>query len=138
MGRGSDCHLAAAAHLVEGDSELLSSAIENVLRNAIRHTAYGTTVCVRMTLSDDKVRLAVSDNGPGVPEDSISKIFDPFFRVQKGRETQSGGIGLGLTIADRAIRLHGGRILPQNRPEGGLEMAILIPSVLPAPIVNYS
>lgn len=124
--------------LVEGDSELLSSAIENVLRNAIRHTAYGTTVCVRMTLSDDKVRLAVSDNGPGVPEDSISKIFDPFFRVQKGRETQSGGIGLGLTIADRAIRLHGGRILPQNRPEGGLEMAILIPSVLPAPIVNYS
>ena len=116
--------------LVEGDSELLSSAIENVLRNAIRHTGLGTTVCVRMALGNDQVRLDVSDEGPGIPEDSISKIFDPFFRVQKGREAQSGGIGLGLTIADRAIRLHGGRILPQNRPEGGLEMAILIPNTI--------
>jgi two-component system, OmpR family, sensor histidine kinase CpxA len=75
------------------------------------------------------VELSISDHGPGVPEDQLPRIFDPFYRVQKGREMQSGGIGLGLTIAHRAVRLHGGKIAPRNRPQGGLEMAISLPQV---------
>ena len=116
--------------MLEGDPELLASAIENVVRNAIRHTATGTAVDVRLIVKDGSIELSVTDNGPGVPEDHLPRIFDPFYRVQKGREMQSGGIGLGLTIADRAVRLHGGKISPKNRPEGGLEMEISLPQLV--------
>ena len=112
---------------VNGDPDLLSSAIENIVRNAIRHTATGTGVDVRLCLEGSSVHLSIADHGPGVSEEHITRIFDPFFRVQKGRETQSGGIGLGLTIAARAVKLHGGKILPRNLPQGGLEMEILLP-----------
>ncbi len=114
---------------IQGDPELLGSAIENVVRNAIRHTKPGTVVEVRLQASADAVFVIVIDRGPGVPDDAISKLFDPFFRVQQGREAQSGGIGLGLTIAYRAVKLHGGTIEPRNHSAGGLEMEIQLPLV---------
>ena len=113
--------------ILEADPELLGSAIENIVRNAIRHTKAGTAVEVRLESSAEAVYIIVIDHGSGVPDEVIGKLFDPFFRVQQGRESQSGGIGLGLTIAYRAVKLHGGTIEPRNHKAGGLEMLIQLP-----------
>ncbi len=118
--------------LMEGDPDLLRSAAENVIRNATRYTAEGTTVEVRLKRQDgpngEEMVIQVSDSGPGVPEAALAKIFEPFYRLDDARNRQTGGAGLGLSIADRAIRLHGGQVRASNRKEGGLEVEIRIPT----------
>jgi two-component system sensor histidine kinase CpxA len=118
--------------LVEADPNLLRSAIENVIRNATRYTAEGTTVEVRLERQNgpngEEMVIRVSDSGPGVPEAALAKIFEPFYRLDDARNRQTGGAGLGLSIADRAIRLHGGQLRASNRKEGGLEVEIRIPT----------
>jgi two-component system, OmpR family, sensor histidine kinase CpxA len=118
--------------LVEADADLLRSAIENVVRNALRYTADGTTVGVVLGREDGanagEIVVRVSDSGPGVPEESLTRIFEPFYRIDDARNRQTGGAGLGLAIADRAIRLHEGRVRASNRREGGLEVEIRIPA----------
>jgi two-component system sensor histidine kinase CpxA len=101
---------AREAAQVEGDPELLRRAIENVIRNAIRHAPAGTEVEVT---SAGRV-IQVRDYGPGVPEESLGRIFDPFYRVENDRNRSSGGAGLGLAIARRAIDLHKGVIRARN------------------------
>jgi two-component system sensor histidine kinase CpxA len=121
--------------LVSADPDLLRSAIENVVRNAIRYTAEGTTVGVQIDRvkgskgEDEEIIIRVSDSGPGVPDEALAKIFEPFYRLDDARNRQTGGAGLGLSIADRAIRLHGGQLCASNRKEGGLEVEIRIPAV---------
>jgi two-component system sensor histidine kinase CpxA len=121
--------------LVEADPDLLRSAVENVVRNATRYTAAGTTVEARLerrkTSNGLEMVVRVSDSGPGVPDSSLAKIFEPFYRLDDARNRQTGGAGLGLSIADRAIRLHGGQISASNRKEGGLEVEIRIPASPP-------
>ncbi len=121
--------------LVEADPDLLRSAVENVIRNAARYTAPGTTVEARLerqrNSSGEDMVIRVSDSGPGVPDSSLAKIFEPFYRLDDARNRQTGGAGLGLSIADRAIRLHGGQISASNRKEGGLEIEIRIPASVP-------
>jgi two-component system sensor histidine kinase CpxA len=118
--------------LVEADPDLLRSAIENVVRNATRYTAEGTTVEVRLerqpSASGAEVVVRVLDFGPGVPGEALQKIFEPFYRLDDARNRLTGGAGLGLSIADRAIRLHGGQLRASNRKEGGLEVEIRIPA----------
>ena len=118
--------------LVEADPDLLRSAVENVVRNATRYTATGTTVEARLerqrNSNGEEMVIRVSDSGPGVPDTSLAKIFEPFYRLDDARNRQTGGAGLGLSIADRAIRLHGGQISASNRKEGGLEVEIRIPA----------
>jgi len=118
--------------LVNADPELLRSAVENVVRNATRYTAEGTTVEVRLARQNgpdgDEVVMRVSDCGPGVPNEALTKIFEPFYRLDDARNRQTGGAGLGLSIADRAIRLHGGQLRASNRKEGGLEVELRIPA----------
>jgi two-component system sensor histidine kinase CpxA len=118
--------------LVEADPDLLRSAVENVVRNATRYTAAGTTVEARLerqkSANGEEMVVRVSDSGPGVPGPSLAKIFEPFYRLDDARNRQTGGAGLGLSIADRAIRLHGGQITASNRKEGGLEIEIRIPA----------
>ena len=67
------------------------------------------------------------DSGPGVPEDALDKLFRPFYRIDDARGRQTGGVGLGLAITDRAVRLHGGTIRVSNRPQGGLMVEIRLP-----------
>lgn len=122
-------------YLVEGDPDLLRSAVENVVRNATRYTVEGTTVEVRLERQhadgEDEIIVRVLDSGPGVPNEALKKIFEPFYRLDNARNQQTGGAGLGLSIADRAIRLHGGQLHASNRQEGGLEIEIRIPAVPP-------
>ena len=116
---------------VRGNRGLLRSAIENIIRNAIRYTAPGTAVDVRLQArnSADPVSavLTIRDHGPGVPEPELTNIFRPFYRVTNARDRQSGGTGLGLAIADRIARLHGGRVGASNASGGGLQVEFEIP-----------
>ncbi len=119
--------------LVEADPDLLRSAVENAVRNATRYTAEGTTVEVRLERQqaangEKEIIVRVLDSGPGVPDEALQKIFEPFYRLDDARNRQTGGAGLGLSIADRAIRLHGGQLRASNRKEGGLQVEIRIPA----------
>ncbi|MBI4754179.1 MAG: HAMP domain-containing protein [Betaproteobacteria bacterium] len=119
---------------IDADAELLHSALENVVRNAIRHTAPGTAVSVELAMpaSGTEAVIRIADHGPGVPARMLERIFEPFVRVGEARDRQSGGFGLGLAIARRAIRRHGGSIAAANRAEGGLEVTIRVGAGLPA------
>lgn len=125
---------ATALGAIDADPALLHSAFDNVLRNAIRHTETGTTVTVSLAAesgSGDAFVVCVEDRGPGVEEDMLPRIFEPFVRVGDARDRGSGGHGLGLAIAQRAIRAHGGRIHAQNRAHGGLTVEIHLPAQRP-------
>src|SRR5215831_7966845 len=111
---------------VAGDAELLRRAVENVLRNAIRHAPPESSVEVRLARNNGRALVDIRDHGPGVPEDALPRLFDPFYRVETDRNRTSGGIGLGLSIARRAIELHKGAIRARNmRP--GLEVELDLP-----------
>jgi two-component system sensor histidine kinase CpxA len=111
---------------ITGERELLRRAIENVVRNAIRHAPAETCVQVGLELRGDTATVLVRDHGPGVPEDLLGAIFEPFFRVEGHRSRASGGGGLGLAIARRAVELHRGRITAHNASPG-LAVAIELP-----------
>jgi two-component system, OmpR family, sensor kinase len=113
---------------VQGNAEMLRSAIENVVRNALKHAAASSSVEVeaQWETGERRLRIAVRDRGPGVPEAELNAIFEPFFR---GSGEKSGdGHGLGLTIAQRIIAAHGGAIEARNREGGGLSVDILVPA----------
>jgi two-component system, OmpR family, sensor histidine kinase CpxA len=116
---------------VLGNESLLHSAIENVVRNAMRHTDEGTEVEIRLAHEfgngKDEAVVRVLDRGPGVPQSSLDKLFRPFYRLEDARERQTGGVGLGLAITERAVRLHGGKVRAENRPDGGLMVEIRLP-----------
>jgi signal transduction histidine kinase len=115
-----------------GTPVLLRSAVENVVRNAVRHTPEGTTVKVSLRCRHEgdggEAVLSVRDEGPGVPEESLSEIFRPFYRVDDSRTRETGGAGLGLAITERAVRLHGGAVTAANVPGGGFVVEIRLPS----------
>jgi len=121
----------ADACIVMGHAGLLHSAIENVVRNATRYTREGTEVEIRLEKAQDakgsEAVVRVTDSGPGVPEETLHKLFRPFYRLDDARNRQTGGVGLGLAITERTVRLHGGRVKAANRPQGGLIVEIRLP-----------
>ncbi|GAB3420592.1 ATP-binding protein [Massilia agilis] len=118
---------ATGASVVRGGAEMLHSAIENVVRNAVKHTEDGTAVTASVTLDAraGQVRIAVCDHGPGVPDAELELIFRPFQRGSQN--TGLPGHGLGLAIAQRVVRSHGGQIRARNRDGGGLCVEIVLP-----------
>lgn len=113
-----------------GNETLLHSALENVVRNALRYTRPETTVELSLKPdpgNEDFVLIEVRDYGPGIPEEFLPRLFEPFVRAGEARDRESGGYGLGLAIADRAVGLHGGTVKARNRPEGGLSVLIRLP-----------
>ena len=112
---------------LEGNPELLRRAIENIVRNAIRYSPEGAQVEVSLTREQNTIRVSVRDFGDGVPDESLASIFDPFYRVEKDRGRTSGGVGLGLAIAKRAVELHRGAMRAAN-VHPGLEVSIDLPA----------
>lgn len=111
---------------VHGNPELLRRAVENVLRNAIRYSPEKSPIEFLLSETEDHAQIVIRDFGPGVPETSMARIFDPFFRVEEARNTNGGGSGLGLSIAKRAVHLHRGSIHAENATPG-LRVIISIP-----------
>jgi signal transduction histidine kinase len=119
---------------VSGDPEILRSAFENVIRNAVRYGPSGSAVLVTARRGSSEgfggqVHVTVRDHGPGVPEKDLKLIFEPFYRVDAARDRAGGGEGLGLAIAARAIVVHGGSIEAHNVPDGGLEVSMRLPAL---------
>jgi two-component system, OmpR family, sensor histidine kinase CpxA len=115
-----------------GDPLLLRSCIENVVRNAVRYTKPQTAVAISLRLLNGagsmQAQILVADHGDGVPPEALPRLFEPFYRVSPSRDRGSGGAGLGLSIAQRVVMLHGGSISARNREGGGLEMELRIPA----------
>jgi signal transduction histidine kinase len=103
---------------VTGDPELLRRAIENIIRNAIRYSPPGSPVDIALNDTPAVARITVRDYGPGVPPESLGRIFDPFYRVDPDRSRTGGGVGLGLAIARRAVELHDGSLRASNATPG--------------------
>jgi signal transduction histidine kinase len=125
-----DCSIEAQAHgcaldlasngpvTLSGDGELLRRAIENVMRNAIRYAPLESKVQVTLENGGGWAKIRVRDYGPGVPEEALPRLFDPFYRVEEDRDRKSGGVGLGLSIARRAVELHRGKLTASNASPG--------------------
>lgn len=109
---------------VAGDTELLNSAFENILRNAIRYAPPDSIVTVAARRIGEEIIVDISDSGPGVPADKLERIFEPY--VQAGNK--DGGTGLGLAIVRRVIERHGGNVHAENRADGGLQVTARIPA----------
>jgi two-component system sensor histidine kinase CpxA len=118
---------------VRGNGSLLHSAVENVVRNAIRYTQEGSSVEIELASEDragaSEAVLRISDSGPGVPADALAKLFQPFYRLDDARGRQTGGVGLGLAITERAVRFHGGKVSASNRNGSGLMVEIRVPLI---------
>lgn len=112
-----------------GDRELLWRTMENLLRNALRHTDKDRGVVLKLLADASNLQLYISvrDFGPGVPEAELEKIFEPFYRVQESRDRNTGGHGIGLSIAAAAVGRHGGVIRAENMDDGGLCMNVCLP-----------
>jgi two-component system, OmpR family, phosphate regulon sensor histidine kinase PhoR len=114
--------IAPDAHEVSGDPAKLHDALRNLLENASNYSPEGTTITLASRRAGDRLVLSVSDEGPGIPEADLERVFERFYRVDKARSrasTDKGGTGLGLAIVKHLIELHGGKVRAANRPEGG-------------------
>lgn len=130
-GTGRQVQLCGDGHgTAQGNRELLRRALENVVRNAVRYTPPDSTVSVQLLTSEsNSILIQVRDHGPGVPENALDAIFQPFYRVAEARDRQSGGSGIGLAITFRTVRLHGGTVTAHNHPDGGLVVEISLPTI---------
>lgn len=114
---------------INANGELLHRALENIIRNAIRYTKIDTVVEVVLSAVDtNNIKITVEDHGTGVPDDKIEGLFEPFVRLSEARDRDSGGYGLGLAIAKRAIEFHQGKISAKNKKQGGLQVEIVLPN----------
>jgi two-component system OmpR family sensor kinase len=118
----------AANAAVIGNRELLRSAIENVLRNAVRYSPQGAPVEVCVTHPGGGLAILVRDLGPGVPDSDLTHIFEPFYRVAESRDRDTGGEGIGLAITARVMKAHGGSAAAANGEGGGFEVRLDLPA----------
>ena len=104
--------------VVKTRGDLLKKALENVIRNALSYTNPGTSVLIELDKTTEFFVVSVTDQGPGIPESALDKIFEPFYRVDDARQRETGGYGLGLSIASRSIKQHNGSIRAENTGTG--------------------
>jgi two-component system OmpR family sensor kinase len=118
----------AASAAVNGNRDLLHSAVENVLRNAVRYSPKDAPVDVSVARTAGGVAILIRDRGPGVPEKDLERIFEPFYRVAESRDRDTGGEGIGLAITAQVMKAHGGAAKAANAQEGGLEVRLNLPA----------
>jgi signal transduction histidine kinase len=104
--------------------DALKRAIRNLLENAVK---YGKTACVTIETTPKTIDIIIDDEGPGIPEHEFSRVFDPFYRLEGSRSRETGGVGLGLAIAQSIVQSHRGELVLSNRPAGGLRAQISLP-----------
>lgn len=109
---------------IQGREQALKRALTNVISNAFR---YGKTIAVKLESNNNKLEVTIDDDGPGIPEDKREDVFKAFFRLEESRNKETGGVGLGLSIAKDVITSHGGRIELFDSPMGGLRVLVSIP-----------
>ena len=103
----------------------LKRALRNLVENALR---YGGNADISLEEINGLAVIRIADNGPGLPEDQVARVFEPFVRLETSRSRDTGGVGLGLAIARTIVQAHGGEITLTNRPEGGLVATVQIPA----------
>jgi two-component system OmpR family sensor kinase len=118
----------AAGTAVNGNRDLLRSAVENVLRNAVRYSPQDACVDVSVERSSAAVVILIRDKGPGVPAADLERIFEPFYRVAESRDRDTGGEGIGLAITAQVMKTHGGWAKAANSPGGGFEVRLNLPA----------
>jgi len=117
-----------ASPITRGHVDAMMSAIENIVRNAVHHSPPESEVKIHLSQNDEYALIDVRDSGPGVDEEDLRRLFEPFFRTRKSAESKNArGTGLGLAIAKRAIGVNGGTISARNHPDGGLLVRVLLP-----------
>jgi len=110
--------------IYECEPGALKRALSNLVENAVN---YAGAAQVSLRDGTDNIEIAVEDDGPGIPEEALSQVFQPFYRLEESRSRETGGVGLGLAIARSVVQAHGGDLSLSNRPEGGLRATILLP-----------
>jgi two-component system OmpR family sensor kinase len=124
------CEIDDALGGIDGDRRLLARAVGNLLRNAQKYAAHGVRLAARR--DGGRIEIAVEDDGPGIPEAERERIFEPFYRLDRSRDRATGGFGLGLSIARKAVLLHGGTLHVEHSALGGARFVIGLPASLPA------
>ena len=119
----------SASYQLNANEALIQRALENIIRNAIKYTPMQTSVVVELERDSNLIYLMITDQGSGVENDQLEKIFEPFYRVSDSRSRESGGSGLGLAISRRAIELHHGKIIANNSESSGLTISIELPVI---------
>ena len=119
--------VAPEADVVRGDPAKLHDALRNLVSNAVTYTPEQTTIRIDVTRSADRIAISVSDEGPGIPDEDLARVFERFYRVDKSRARDPGGTGLGLAIVKHLVELHGGAIRAENRAEGGARFTVTLP-----------
>ena len=109
---------------VLSDPAALRRALANLIGNAIQ---YGGVARVKAFVADGRATVTIEDDGPGLPDDELETVFEPFHRAERSRNRETGGAGLGLTIARQAARAHGGDVTLSRRAEGGLTAQLTLP-----------
>jgi two-component system phosphate regulon sensor histidine kinase PhoR len=127
-----DVSVGPGAETLLGDPAKLHDALRNLVANAITYSPEGTTVLIEASRvvppgAKRALELSVSDQGPGIPEDDLSRVFERFYRVDKSRARDPGGTGLGLAIVKHLVEIHGGSVRAENRPDAGTRVTITLP-----------
>jgi len=120
-------YVASTRGQTQGEPEELRSAFENVVRNALAYSPRGGHVSVRLDATRDRYEIRVADSGPGVPEEDLQRIFEPFYRTDASRDHRKSGEGIGLAITASVLHRHGGTATATNLAEGGLEIKLTLP-----------
>ena len=102
----------------------LKRALTNLIDNAVK---YGKTAHAAINVTSKAIEITIDDEGPGIPEQELFRVFEPFYRIEESRSRETGGVGLGLAIARSIIQAHGGELALSNRPKGGLRVKISLP-----------
>jgi two-component system phosphate regulon sensor histidine kinase PhoR len=116
-----------AVAIVRTDASKLQDALRNLVENAVNYSPEGSRIVLAAGPEAGGVAITVSDEGPGIPEPDLERIFERFYRVDKARSRESGGTGLGLSIVKHLVALLGGRVRAANRPQGGAQFTINLP-----------
>lgn len=126
---GAEARIDIAGPLeILADETLLVRALGNLIRNAVRHGGPGVPVTISAVREGDRVLIRVADSGPGVPEEELPKLFDAFYRIDRARTRETGGVGLGLTIVKTCVESCGGGVTARNRAPRGLEVTLDLPA----------